>query len=192
MTSYYSPEELAGLGLGSFGEDVRISRYARLYGAAHMHFGSHVRIDDFCLLSGRITLGSYIHIAAGVLLYGGEAGIFFDDYTTASSRCALYAQSDDYSGEHMTNPTVPEAYTGVCSAPVTIGKHVILGTGSTVLPGVSIGEGCAVGAMTLLNRSTEPWGVYYGVPARRQGERKRGLLALCRQLEESGGAHAEP
>jgi len=185
MTSYYSPEELAALGLASWGEDVRISRYARLYGADQIRLGDHVRIDDFCLLSGRVTLGSYIHIAAGTMLFGGEAGITFDDYSTASSRCAIYALSDDYSGAYMTNPTVPEAYTGVYEAPVHIARHVIIGTGSTVLPGVTVGEGCAVGAMTLLNRSTEPWGLYYGVPARRQAERRRELLALCRQFEES-------
>ena len=171
MTSFYSPEELTELGLGSYGDDVRISRRASLYGAADIHLGSHVRIDDFCVLSGHITLGNYVHIAASDLLFGGEAGIVFGDYTTASSRCALYAQSDDYSGAFMTNPTVPQAYTGVYSAPVTIGRHVILGTGSTVLPGVLVAEGCAAGAMTLLNRSTEPWAIYYGVPARRQADR---------------------
>ena len=83
----------------------------------------------------------------------------------------------------MTNPTVPEAYTGVRQAPVEIGAHVIVGSGSTILPGVTVAEGCALGAMTLLQRSTEPWGIYYGVPARRQAERSRELLELCRKLE---------
>ena len=188
MTSYYSPEELAGLGLAAYGEDVRISRFARLYGADRISLGSHVRIDDFCLLSGRVTIGSHVHIAAGTLLFGGEAGIEFGDYSTASSRCALYAQSDDYSGRFMTNPTVPAAYTGVYAAAVSVGRHVVLGTGCTVLPGVEIGEGCAVGAMTLLNRSTEPWGIYYGIPARRQKERSRELLELCREFESCNSA----
>ncbi len=183
MTSYYTQEELAALGLACYGQDVRISRKASLYGVEHMRLGEHVRIDDFCLLSGRITLGSYIHLAAGALLYGGEAGICVDDYSTLSSRCAVYALSDDYSGAHMTNPTVPEAYTGVSQAPVYIGAHVIVGTGSTILPGLRVEEGCAVGAMSLLRESTEPWGIYAGVPARRLRERSRGLLELCRRLE---------
>ena len=37
--------------------------------------------------------------------------------------------------------------------------------------------------MSLLNRSTEPWGIYYGVPARRREERSRKLLDLCAQWE---------
>ena len=184
MTSYYSPEELAALGLASYGEDVRVSRYAHLYGAETIRLGNHVRIDDFCILSGRITIGNYFHLAAGSLLYGGEAGITFDDYTTASSRCAIYALSDDYTGAFMTNPTVPEDFTNVRQAPVHIGRHVVLGTGTTVLPGIDIAEGCAAGAMTLFTQSTEPWGIYYGIPARRQKERRQDLLEQCRLLEE--------
>ena len=37
--------------------------------------------------------------------------------------------------------------------------------------------------MTLLTHSTEPWGIYYGVPARRQRERKKDLLELFRRFQ---------
>ena len=110
MDSFYSPEELKALGLKEYGEDVRISRKCSIYGAGNISLGSHVRIDDFCLLSGKISLGSYVHIAAGAMLFGGSAGISFGDYSTISSRGAVYALSDDYSGRHMTNPMVPEEY----------------------------------------------------------------------------------
>lgn len=185
MDSFYSPEELKTLGLKEYGEDVRISRKCSIYGAGNIRLGSHVRIDDFCLLSGKISLGSYVHIAAGAMLFGGEAGIRFGDYSTISSRGAVYALSDDYSGEHMTNPTVPEKYTAVVEAPVEIGAHCIIGTGCTVLPGVSLGEGCSVGAMSLINKSLPPWGIYAGIPARRLKERSRKLLDLCRELESN-------
>lgn len=36
-----------------------------------MTIGSNVRIDDFCILSGRLEFGSYVHIAAYSALYGG-------------------------------------------------------------------------------------------------------------------------
>lgn len=185
MDSFYSPEELKTLGLKEYGEDVRISRKCSIYGAGNISLGSHVRIDDFCLLSGKISLGSYVHIAAGAMLFGGEAGIRFGDYSTISSRGVVYALSDDYSGEYMTNPTVPEKYTAVVEAPVEIGAHCIIGTGCTVLPGVSLGEGCSVGAMSLINKSLPPWGIYAGIPARRLKERSRKLLDLCRELESN-------
>ena len=191
MNSFYSKQELAELGLKKYGDNVLISRKASIYGAENMSFGDNVRIDDFCVLTGRISIGNYVHISAGVLLCGGQAGISFGDYSTISSRGCVYAQSDDYSGAHMTNPMVPERYTGVYQAPVIIGRHVIIGTGSTLLPGVTVAEGCALGAMSLLNRSTEPWGIYYGVPARREAERDKALLALCREFERENQEKSE-
>ena len=62
--------------------------------------------------------------------------------------------------------------------PVTLGKHVIVGANSTILPGVSISEGCSVGAMSLVNKSTDPWGIYFGIPARRIKDRKKNILEL--------------
>ena len=183
VTSYYSEEELAGLGLAAYGEDVRLSRRASLYSPERIRLGSHVRIDDFCLLSGSITLGDYIHLAAGVLLFGGQAGIEIGSYSTLSSRCAAYALTDDYSGAYMTNPTVPEAYTRVEQTPVRVGCHVIVGTGSTLLPGALLAEGCAVGAMSLIRGETAPWGIYAGIPARRIKERSRELLTRFAQWQ---------
>jgi galactoside O-acetyltransferase len=53
-----------------------------------------------------------------------------------------------------------------------------------VFPGVAIAEGCSVGAMTLVNKSTQPWGIYLGNPARRVKERKRDLLELEKKFLE--------
>ena len=64
MNSFYSPEELKSLGLKEYGENVFISRKCSIYGAENIRLGSHVRIDDFCVLSGKVELGNYVHIAA--------------------------------------------------------------------------------------------------------------------------------
>ena len=164
MEQYYSPEELKALGLKEYGTDVLISRKCSIYGAGKISLGSHVRIDDFCLLSGKISLGSYVHIAAGAMLFGGNAGISFGDYSTISSRGAVYALSDDYSGEHMTNPTVPEEYTAVEEKPVDIGAHCIIGTGSTLLPGVSLGGGLLSGGHDPCEQEPAPLGHICGHP----------------------------
>src|ERR1019366_2133792 len=97
-TSFYSEFELRDLGFAEVGEDIRISRKCSFYGSSHMRIGNNVRIDDFCILSGSITLGSHIHIAAYCGLYG-EAGIAMDDLSTLSSRVSVYSVSDDYSGD---------------------------------------------------------------------------------------------
>lgn len=186
-TSFYTREELSALGLASCGEDVLISRNARLYGPERISFGDHVRVDDFCVLSGSIHIGSHVHISAGCCLFAGEAGIVFEDYTSLSSRCAVYAVSDDYSGEFLVNPTVANELRNVIAKEVVIEQYSVIGTGCTVLPGVKISEGCAVGAMGLLNRNTEPWGIYIGVPCRRIKERSKMCLTELEKYATGGG-----
>ena len=90
----------------------------------------------------------------------------------------MIAQSDDYSGMTMTNPTVPTEFKNEISSPISIGRHSILGTGSIVLPGVEIPDGVSSGANTLFRENPEPWSVYVGSPARRIKERSRNLLNL--------------
>jgi len=49
---------------------------------------------------------------------------------------------------------------------VKIGRRVMVGANSTVLPGVEIGDGAVIGAMSLVNRDIPPKALAAGVPAR--------------------------
>ena len=178
MNSFYADEELNQLGLKHYGTNVLISRKASIYVAGNISIGSNVRIDDFCILSGSIEIGNYVHIAAYCGLFGGQAGIELMNYSTLSSRCAVYAISDDYSGAAMTNPTVPIELRNVSSGKVLLEKHVIVGTGSSIMPSVTIGEGTAVGSMSLVVKSLDSWGIYVGSPCRRVKDRSKKLLDL--------------
>ena len=181
-TSYYSEAELTGIGLKKYGSNVQISRKVSIYGAEKISVGDHVRIDDFCVLSGNISLGNYVHIAVCSALFGGSAGIIFHDFSSVSSRCVIYALSDDFSGKHMTNPTIPDEYLGVIDQPVIIEKHVVIGSGTTILPGVIVGEGSAVGSMSLVNKSLEKWGIYAGIPCQYKKTRSKKLLDMEKKL----------
>lgn len=176
MESYYTREELEKIGFKQLGEDVKISRYTCIYGAEHISIGNHVRIDDFCRLSGKIQIGNYVHISVYDALFGGSEGIRIDDFANLSSRVSVYAQSDDYSGEELTNSTIPNDYKKIISKSVRIERHVILGASCVVLPGVTLAEGTACGAMTLVNKSTEPWSICIGIPIRKLKDRKKELL----------------
>ncbi|MBD5551413.1 MAG: acyltransferase [Lachnospiraceae bacterium] len=183
--TFYSVDELKKLGLKKYGSDVLISRNAVLYNPELLEIGSNVRIDDFTTISGRVVLGDYIHIAQFCGLYGGTEGIIMDDFSGLSSRVVIYATSNDYSGESLTNPTVPEKYKRTDkSRAVHLGKHVIVGATSVILPGVTIGEGSSVGALSMCSKSLESWGVYAGSPARRIKDRSQKLLELEKQLRE--------
>ena len=178
MTSFYKHDEVQKLGLKSVGNNVLISRKSSIYGASNIIIGDNVRIDDFCILSGKITIGSNIHIAAYSAVYGGDACVQIEDFANISSRVCVYAISDDYSGKTMTNPMIPDEFKNVTQKSVFIGRHVIIGSGSTVLPGLRLEEGTAVGAMSLINRSTKAWTIYAGIPAKELKQRSRDLLDL--------------
>lgn len=146
--------------------------------------GNHVRIDDFCVISageGGVEIGDFVHIAVFSSLIGAGK-ILLSDFSNLSSRVSIYSSSDDFTGEYMTNPTVPGRYTGATHAPVTIGRHVVIGSGTVVLPGVAIGEGAAIGALSLVKEDCEPFTVYAGTPVRPLKKRKTRLLELEQQF----------
>jgi galactoside O-acetyltransferase len=146
-----------------------------------------VRIDDFVVLTsgsdGEVRIGNHVHIAAHAALFGG-GGIILEDFTSLSGRVSVYSATDGYGGEALTNPTVPSQYTSVLKAPVVLRRHSLVGAASVLLPGVTLDEGCAVGAMSLVNRDLASWGLYVGVPARRIRDRSQALLEMERGLLE--------
>ena len=176
--SFYSQEELRSIGFQNLGKQVYISRKASIYGAEKIVIGNHVRIDDFCILSGRIQLGSYIHIAAYSAIYGDTEGVIIEDFANISSRVSIYSVSDDYSGKTLTNPMIPLEYKNIYSKKVNIGKHVIVGATSVVLPGVTLAEGSAFGSFSFIDHDSEPWSVNIGIPFRKIKDRKKELLNL--------------
>ena len=172
--------QIQALGFKNVGRNVRISDKASIYNAANISIGDNVRIDDFVVLSagsGGITLGSHIHIAIYTSLIGAAA-ISVGDFANLSSRVSIYSSSDDYSGESMTNPCVSDTYKNVTHAAVVLEKHVIVGCGSVILPGVTLHEGAAVGALSLVNQSCKAFGIYAGTPARFIKVRATHLLSL--------------
>jgi dTDP-4-amino-4,6-dideoxy-D-glucose acyltransferase len=185
--SFYSEEELHSMGFASLGCGVKVSRQASLYGISRISIGDYSRIDDFCVLSageGGIVIGKYVHIAVMCSLIG-NARIEMADFSGLSSRVNVYSSSDDYSGAFMTNPTVPPEFSNVRHGIVKIGRHVIIGAGSVVLPGVSLEEGASVGALSLVKNDCESFGVYIGIPAELVDERQRGLLEMEKKLNNA-------
>lgn len=185
-TSFMTRDELLSIGFARVGEGVRISRLTRFYNPAGIYIGDQTRIDDFCILSagdGGIYIGRNVHIACYTSLQG-RARIVVADFANLSSRVAIYSSNDDYSGEFMSNPTVNPKYTNIHSEEVYIGKHVIVGAGSIILPGSVLEEGVAVGALSLVKGRLEPFGIYAGVPAKFIKPRSRRLLVLEQQFLE--------
>lgn len=178
---YHSESELRSMGFKMLGENVKIARTSRIYDPKYISIDNNSIIDDFCVISGNIDIGKNVHLAHSCLVIGGLEGVRFRDFSGLAFGVLIFAQSDDYTGLALTNPTVPMDYRKITRAPVELERHVIVGARATVFPGVVLREGTAVGAMSLVNRSTEEWSIYMGNPARKIKARNKDLLA-CEKL----------
>ncbi|WP_076542414.1 acyltransferase [Shewanella sp. UCD-KL21] len=176
--AYYTNDELKELKFKHLGKNVKISNKASIYDPEKIEIGNNSRIDDFCIISGNVNIGSYVHITPMCLIAGGEPGVTICDFSTLAYGVKIFSQSDDYSGYTMVNSLIPTKYKSEIFSPVIISKHVVVGTNSVIMPGVIINEGCSFGAMTLVNKSTEAWGIYVGTPCKRIKERSKNLLVL--------------
>jgi len=143
------------------GEDVRLSRFINLYGCAigdNSMIGSFVEIQQGASVGSRSKVSSHSFICEGVSIgdrcFIGHGVVFTNDRTPR----AVNAQGEPQTAEDwMMIPTVVE-------------DDVSIGSGATILPGVTIGRGSMVGAGAVVTGDVEPLSLVVGVPARRVGE----------------------
>ena len=186
--TFLTNSELNSIGFKHIGKNVKIGSFVSIHRPEEISIGNNSRIDDFSALSGNVIIGNNVHIAVHCSLVASSEALVMRDFSGLAFGCKLFTSSDDYSGKSLTNPTIPGRYKSVTNGRITIGRHAIVGTNSVVFPGVEIAEGCAIGALTLVTKSTIPWGIYVGNPARRIKERSRDLLVLeAEYLNDLGG-----
>ena len=183
--SYYSKKELKKIGFKYLGKHVKISKLASIYNPEKIEIDTYSRIDDFCIISGKIKIGRNVHITPQCLIAGGEKGIVLEDFTTVAYGVKIFTQSDDYSGSSMTNSTIPKQFKKEYKKQVLVKKYSIIGAGSIIMPGVTLSKGTSVGAMSLVLKDTKPWKIYVGSPAKKIKKRKKSLLKLKKQYLES-------
>lgn len=117
-----------------------------------------------------------VFIGPYVVIYG-HGGVVIGSNTLLSMHCRILS----------SNHTVPPPGTLIRSQPdillpTRIGNDVWLGAGVTVLGGVTIDDGCVVGAGAVVTRDLPPNSIALGVPARVVGSRaERSTRADMRQ-----------
>jgi len=95
-------------------------------------------------------------------------GIVIEDHTMISEYVTIRDQNHAFKDCQLT--IREQGFTG---SPVKIGRDVWIGRGSCICAGVTIGDGCIIGANSVVNKSLPPYSVAVGVPARvirRRGE----------------------
>jgi acetyltransferase-like isoleucine patch superfamily enzyme len=175
---FLSRDDLEALPFKQLGRNVLIHPTVVIVNSAELSIGDNVRIDPFCVLSAKqISIGSCTHISSHGALLGGAA-VILDEFVNLSPRATILTSNDDFHGQGLAGAMLPEAVKATGHGDVVVRRHCIVGAGTVVLPGLEIGEGCAIGALSLVKRSLEPWGIYAGVPVRRIRERSRTMLGL--------------
>lgn len=175
-------------GLAAKGREVQIDAWARIFSPKNVYIGNHVRIDAGVLISGLhpIRIGDYVHLGAGTKIFASGAPVEIANFANLSADVKVYSASDDYVGGSLTNPTVPDAYKQVTRGSVRIGSHAIVGAGSVILPGITLGFGSAVGALSLVRSDVGEGVVVGGVPARPIGRRNTERLTRLEALLREG------
>lgn len=133
-----------------------IKRLAHVHPTAFIHWTAHVRRD---LVAGpHAFVGAGAHIGPKV-----EIGA----YAMLAPRVAVVG------GDHRISEVgVPMVFAGRESVRVTnIGADAWVGYGAVIMAGVSLGEGCVVGAGSVVTRDVEPYSIVVGIPAQPVGLR---------------------
>jgi acetyltransferase-like isoleucine patch superfamily enzyme len=150
------------------GEDTFISQNVEIRRPNLVSVGNHCAIDTgfYCTVSADI--GDYVHIGPYITAIGGAKGFWkMDHFSTLAAGSRIICGSDDHMGVGLVGPNIPEEFKdSLTIAPVLFEKFANIGTNVVVMPGVTLREGCVVGANSLVTKSTEPWTVYVGSPAK--------------------------
>jgi acetoacetyl-CoA reductase len=180
----YTIEELKLKGIKVYGKNISISKYVNIYNPQNLILHDNIRIDDFTIIScnGIIEIFNYVHISSYCLIIS-TTKVVFGNFSGISSGVKLFGGCDDFSGDFLTNPTIPKKYLNVSKGDIILENHVLIGANTIVLPNVTLKEGTSVAALSLIKRNTEPWKIYGGCPVKILKDRNKNCLILEKKLE---------
>jgi acetyltransferase-like isoleucine patch superfamily enzyme len=115
---------------------------------------------------GKVSIGRNSTIQIDCLF----AGVGMVDLRIGANVAIAYRTAIMLGAHDLDDPD----FKGVVT-PVTIEDYAFIGTGSILLPGVTIGRGAAVAAGAVVVKSVPPYAIVGGNPAKVIGERRRDL-----------------
>lgn len=164
--------------LSSYGKNVYISKNVEIKRPHLVNVGNNIAIDSGFYCTTSMKIGDYIHIGPYVTVIGGEKGLLkMGDFTNIAGGSRIICVSDSHQGEGLINPLIPDKYRDrLIIAPVIFEDFSSIATNVVVLPGVTLAEGSVIGACSLVTKSTEPWTIYVGIPARPLKKRRKDIM----------------
>lgn len=154
-----------------FGRGSRITPPFRFWGLHKMSLGEYVRIQEQSWLQ---TIAGPADTDAPKLVIKSHAGIGMGAHISAALQVVLeeyvllarnvYISDHAHAFENLDLPIMRQGLN--CIAPVLVGRETWLGQNAVVLPGVTIGRHCVIGANSVVNASIPDYSVAVGAPAR--------------------------
>jgi acetyltransferase-like isoleucine patch superfamily enzyme len=147
--------------------DIRNKRNIKIGNGFTSGFGCRIEAfpldskNKICITIGDdVQINDYVHIGAvGSITIGNNvlmaSKIYISDHN--------HGNYDELISDHPMS--IPMDRKAICR-PVVIGDNVWLGESVCVLPGVNIGKGCVVGALSVVTKSIPPYSIAVGSPAK--------------------------
>jgi len=135
---------------------------------------SGVVIDAFVKIKpvggpGDVVIGKNSYINSGTVIYSGN-GVEIGQNVLIAANCTIAPVNHEFRNR---DAKIVEQGFMTSKGGVRIADDVWIGAGCVILDGTSIGEGCVVGALSLVKGELEPYSIYAGNPLARIGERTR-------------------
>lgn len=143
---------------------------------------AHSRIDDFCLINaaGGVKIGRYSAIHSGTRIIGG--GRFeMGDYSVITYNCVIVTGYPKHTS-HMST-MVPREFKDTVVGEVILGDEVFVGSNSVIMPGIHIGDGAVIAALSYIDRDIPPWTIVYPEGGKVKWQRRR---RFTRQFSGTG------
>lgn len=127
--------------------------------------GKNCKIGPMNVFEGSLKVGNNVRIGTHCNL---GHGIIIEDYVFLGG---LFTGANDKTIVYARKPFKPEGYT------IKFGARI--GLGVIILPGVTVGKECLVGAGSLVTKDVKDYEIVYGHPARHHGwVDKNDLIAI--------------
>jgi len=151
------------------GKNAKIYPTAKIIQSENISIGDETIIADFSFIYGvgkGINIGNFCHITEHAIIQAGGL-VEFGDFSTIGPRTTILAATDDYEGKALISLSLfGSKYRNVSYKDVILGRHVHVGMGCIIMPGVVLGDGCSIGAGSLVTKSMPPWTICYGSPCK--------------------------
>lgn len=110
-----------------------------------------------------------IHIGESVIgvgaLLDGRSGIKIEDRVCLAQNVKLFTLQHDVNDPHFA----------AVGGGITLKEYSWVSSGTTVLPGITVGKGAVLASGAIATKDLEEYGVYAGIPAKKISERNRDL-----------------